>query len=109
MDAVDRGRPGPMEVRAEIANGPQAAAQARRLLDPFEMHLPEDLLAEARLILSEIVTNSYKHAGNTEGAPIRVDVDATAGRLRIEVLDRSIFDPPRRQRRSSARRNGAFT
>jgi anti-sigma regulatory factor (Ser/Thr protein kinase) len=48
---------------------------------------------DARLVLSEIVTNSYKHAGNPIGHPIEVIIDLSAERLRLEVIDRSIFDP----------------
>jgi anti-sigma regulatory factor (Ser/Thr protein kinase) len=39
------------------------------------------------------VTNSFKHAGNPPGAPIEVTVIDSADRLRLEILDRSIFDP----------------
>jgi anti-sigma regulatory factor (Ser/Thr protein kinase) len=39
------------------------------------------------------VTNSYQHAGNPEGVPIDVTVDLEGDRLRVEVIDRSIFDP----------------
>ena len=50
-------------------------------------------MVDVRLVLSEIVSNSYKHAGNPLGAPIEVTVADSPDRLRLEVLDRSIFDP----------------
>jgi anti-sigma regulatory factor (Ser/Thr protein kinase) len=80
-------------MREEVPNGPEAAAQARRLLDPLESRIPEDTLVDARIVLSEIVSNSYKHAGNPPGAPIEVTVTYSSDRLRLEILDRSIFDP----------------
>jgi serine/threonine-protein kinase RsbW len=82
-----------MEVRREIPNGPEAAAQARRLLDPFASRIPEDVLDDARLVLSELVTNSYMHAGSPEGTPIHITLRDSQDRLRLEVIDRSIFDP----------------
>jgi anti-sigma regulatory factor (Ser/Thr protein kinase) len=75
----------------EIPNGPEAPAQARRLVDQLE--LPEPARIDTRLILSELVTNSYKFAGNPPGAPIEVTIVDTEDELRLEVLDRSIFDP----------------
>lgn len=82
-----------MEVRREISNAPEAAAQARRLLDPFVSRIPEDVLDDARLALSELVTNSYKHAGSPEGTPIHITLRDSRDRFRLEVIDGSIFDP----------------
>jgi anti-sigma regulatory factor (Ser/Thr protein kinase) len=63
------------------------------LLDPLESRIREETLIDARIVLSEIVTNSYKYAGNPPGAPIEVTVTDSQDRLRLEILDRSIFDP----------------
>jgi anti-sigma regulatory factor (Ser/Thr protein kinase) len=82
-----------VQVREEVPNGPEAPSRARRLLDRFESRIPEEVMSDARLVLSEIVTNSYMHAGNLPGAPIAVTVTDSSDRLRLEVLDRSIFDP----------------
>ena len=82
-----------VEIREEIPNGPDAAALARRLLGPLEHRIPEGTLIDARIVLSEIVTNSYKHSGAPVGTPIEIIVAKTQDVLRIEVLDRSIFDP----------------
>jgi anti-sigma regulatory factor (Ser/Thr protein kinase) len=82
-----------VKVRREIPNGPEAAIQARRLLDAFSTRVRNEILDDARLVLSELVTNSYMHAGNPEGTPIEVVLDLSASRLRMEVIDGSIFDP----------------
>jgi serine/threonine-protein kinase RsbW len=82
-----------MEVRREIPNGPHAATEARRLVAAISNRVPAEVLDDARLVLSELVTNSYKHAGTPEGAPIEVALDLSESRLRMEVTDRSIFDP----------------
>jgi anti-sigma regulatory factor (Ser/Thr protein kinase) len=92
MDAPGSGG-SPLEIREEVPNGPEAAAKARRLLDRFESRIPEDKLIDVRIVLSEIVSNSYKHADNPPGAPIEVTVRSSQDRLRLEILDRSIFDP----------------
>jgi anti-sigma regulatory factor (Ser/Thr protein kinase) len=83
-----------VEVRRDIANGPQAAAEARALVvNSFASRLPSDLLDDVRLALTEVVTNSYKHSGTPEGAPIKIVLDMNGQRFRLEVTDRSIFDP----------------
>jgi anti-sigma regulatory factor (Ser/Thr protein kinase) len=82
-----------VEVSGDIPNGPEAAARARELVGPFSSRLPAEVLRDARLVLSELVTNSYKHAGNPEGAPIRVVLALSGNGLRLEVVDGSIFDP----------------
>jgi anti-sigma regulatory factor (Ser/Thr protein kinase) len=82
-----------VRLQRTIPNGPLAPTKARSIL----RELPEGLSDESRqrvgLALSEIVTNSFKHAGNPEGAPIEVSVEVGADRLRVEVRDHSILDP----------------
>jgi anti-sigma regulatory factor (Ser/Thr protein kinase) len=82
-----------LEIREELPNGPEAAGQARRLLDPFTSRIPEEILIEARLVLSEMVTNSYMFARTPEGTPIEITLADSPDRLRLEVIDRSIFEP----------------
>jgi anti-sigma regulatory factor (Ser/Thr protein kinase) len=82
-----------VQVREEIRSGPQAPAQARRLVDSLTDSVPAPVLDEVRLITSELVTNSYKHAGNPPGHPIEVTLQLRADHLRLEVIDRSVFDP----------------
>jgi anti-sigma regulatory factor (Ser/Thr protein kinase) len=82
-----------LRIREEIGNGPQAPAQARRLVDSLVDNVPAPVLDEVRLITSELVTNSYKHAGNPPGHRIEVTLQLRSDRLRLEVIDRSVFDP----------------
>jgi anti-sigma regulatory factor (Ser/Thr protein kinase) len=79
--------------RGEIPNGPHAAAEARRFIESVAETIPEPLLDSIRLVATELVTNSYKHAGNPEGHPIEVSLKRQEDRLRLTVIDRSIFDP----------------
>jgi anti-sigma regulatory factor (Ser/Thr protein kinase) len=82
-----------VEVRRDIGNGPEAPAEARRFVDSLADKVPAATLDEVRLVASELVTNSYKHAGNPPGHPIKVALDLHPDVLRLEVVDRSVFDP----------------
>jgi anti-sigma regulatory factor (Ser/Thr protein kinase) len=83
----------PVEIQRNIANGPQAAIEARRLVDSLEDEVPAQVLDDVRLVATELVTNSYKHAGNPPGHPIEVTLDVQPDHLRLVVIDRSVFDP----------------
>jgi anti-sigma regulatory factor (Ser/Thr protein kinase) len=48
---------------------------------------------DARLVVSELVSNSFKHAGNPLGHPIRVTLTVKPDAFRLEVMDGSVFDP----------------
>jgi anti-sigma regulatory factor (Ser/Thr protein kinase) len=82
-----------LELQRTIPNGPFAPAAARGMVTEFASELPEDILNRVRLVASEIVSNSFKHAGNPHGAPIEMTLTLTQGHLRLEVDDHSIFDP----------------
>jgi anti-sigma regulatory factor (Ser/Thr protein kinase) len=72
--------------RAEdIPRDARAPGVARRLLDGLAAGLEPDVVENARLLLSEVVTNSVRHG---EGPTVRVVIDASdPGALRCEVVD----------------------
>jgi anti-sigma regulatory factor (Ser/Thr protein kinase) len=83
-----------LESRRDIPTGPQAAAEARRfVVDSLGDQLTEKILTDLRLVTSELVANSVQHADNPPGHPIQVTLDLRSDRLRLEVVDRSVFDP----------------
>ena len=82
-----------MPERTEIPNGPEAPAAARAFVRSAAARLPGQLIDDACLLVSELVTNSHKHAGMPQGSPIQVTFDLSGDRLRLEVVDHSIFDP----------------
>lgn len=82
-----------MKIRAAVSNGRTAPAEARSFVRSIGDRLPGPLVDDAALVVSELVTNSYKHAGAPEGSPIDVVLDLDEERLRLEVIDHSIFDP----------------
>jgi anti-sigma regulatory factor (Ser/Thr protein kinase) len=82
-----------MEFQRDIATGSQAAAEARRFVDSLADHIPASVLDDARVVTSELVTNSVKYAGNPPGHPIEVTLALRPDRLRLAVVDGSVFDP----------------
>ena len=82
-----------MELKRDISTGPQAPAEARRFVDSLADDVPARTLDDVRLVVTELVTNSVKHAGNPPGHPIEVTLDVRPDRLRLEVVDGSVFDP----------------
>jgi anti-sigma regulatory factor (Ser/Thr protein kinase) len=80
-------------VQRDIETGAKAPAEARDVVDALAVDVPEPVLDDVRLVTSELVTNSVKHAGNPPGHPITVTLDLGPDLLRLEVVDRSVFDP----------------
>jgi len=65
---------------------PAVVAEVRRALDDLAM--PNDLREDAQLLVSELVTNSIRHAGMGQEEKIRVRVSWTGHVLRVDVYDR---------------------
>jgi anti-sigma regulatory factor (Ser/Thr protein kinase) len=63
----------------------EAAAKARRVLRQLALPLP--LAGDAQLAVSELVTNSVRHAGLAPDDLIRVTVDWSGARLKVHVRD----------------------
>src|SRR6266550_4276233 len=76
----------------------RAAAKARAALDAcldlFSELLDEERLDDLRLLTSELVSNSVRHAGTPRVAPIHVRVSVTSAAVRVSVVDSGPgFDP----------------
>jgi anti-sigma regulatory factor (Ser/Thr protein kinase) len=66
-----------------------AAMVARRAVDEFLDELVStETREDARLLASELVTNSVRHAGLAKGDSIGLSMGLTGDRIRIEVIDR---------------------
>ena len=72
-------------VNLRLAGGPDAAALARRALARLENDLDQDTVDVIRLLVTELVTNSVRHAG-AQAVDMRVHV--TGEQVRLEVTDR---------------------
>jgi anti-sigma regulatory factor (Ser/Thr protein kinase) len=64
-----------------------SAAAARHAVDELSDRLPSDQLGDVRLLVSELVTNSLRHAdlGPQDSITLSVSVDAAV--VRVEVAD----------------------
>jgi anti-sigma regulatory factor (Ser/Thr protein kinase) len=72
-----------------------AAAATRRALADFCPQLDDDLLDRSRLAVSEVITNSVKHARLKPSQTIDVQVACSPLLLRIDVTDDGVgFHPP---------------
>ena len=71
----------------DLRRDPDSAAEARRALGEVADHLSPRRLEDARLLVSELVTNAIRHAGLDEDDVIRLVVVSGDRALRIEVCD----------------------
>lgn len=72
-------------IDVRLPAGPRAAALARRAIDELSAMLPPALMEDLRLLVSELVTNSVRHAGTADDIRLWVRVGATS--IRVEVRD----------------------
>ena len=71
--------------RYELSRDERAPAAARRALEEMASSIDDGTLSDARLLLSELVSNSVLHG---QGDKIVVQLDREApGTLRCEVID----------------------
>src|SRR4051812_30475845 len=70
-----------------IPSDVNAPLVARRALERFSSQLEDDVFERSALVVSEVVTNSVKHAGLTAAQPIDLQIGLTPERLRIEITD----------------------
>jgi anti-sigma regulatory factor (Ser/Thr protein kinase) len=78
----------------ELPRTLDAPALAREELDRLDPTLPEHVLGDMRLLVSELMTNSVKYGG--EG-PVRLEITQTDDRIRTEIIDQGTgFTPAAR-------------
>jgi anti-sigma regulatory factor (Ser/Thr protein kinase) len=76
----------PQRLDVRMRATPKAPSQARRALQ--QLGLPRPLATDAQLAVSELVTNSVRHAGLGPQDLIRLIVDWSGDRLKVHVRDR---------------------
>ena len=72
-------------VNLRLAGGPEAASMARRALGRLEDGLDQDTVDIIRLLVSELVTNSVRHA---EARAVDMRVQVSPEQVRLDVTDR---------------------
>ncbi len=75
------------EMSFELAGGPYAVTAARLALSDLDARLEASIAFDVRLLVSELVTNSVKHAKVSEDDSIMLDVDFAGEVVRVEVRD----------------------
>ncbi|MFF2650997.1 ATP-binding protein [Streptomyces sp. NPDC058045] len=81
--------PTPLSVQWRLSTHARSAGRVRKLLRERAVvwRLPEEATESAELLLTELVTNAYRHARAPRGREIWVRCTLDGGRLRIEVSD----------------------
>jgi anti-sigma regulatory factor (Ser/Thr protein kinase) len=79
----------------ELAGGPYAVTASRLALAGLEDRLDPNVLFDIRLLVSELVTNSVKHAAIGPEDSVVLTVDIGDNRVRVSVVDNGPgFEPP---------------
>jgi anti-sigma regulatory factor (Ser/Thr protein kinase) len=81
----------------DLASGPGAAAEARRGISKLRADLDPPLMETLRLLVTELITNSVRHAGG-DSLTVRVAVGRSA--VLTEVADSGPGFPPECVKRS---------
>jgi len=79
--------PGTACARLRLACDPAVVAEARRAVARFEAGVPATVIESARLLVTELVTNSLLHGNAARDGWIDVLIERRARCLRIEVAD----------------------
>jgi anti-sigma regulatory factor (Ser/Thr protein kinase) len=90
----------PIRIRV-LPSLPEASIEARRFLrDAVADDVEGQVLEDAILLTSELVTNAVRHAGHAAGDPVEVEISVNDRTLRVTVRDKGPgFDPaPPRER-----------
>ena len=66
---------------------PGAVPDARKALDALAHHVSAQTLDDLRLLVSELVTNSVRHAGLAQSQAIELKVKLLPETVRVEVND----------------------
>jgi anti-sigma regulatory factor (Ser/Thr protein kinase) len=68
-------------------SGPGAVPAARRAIAGLAGHVGIGILGDLRLLVSELVTNSVRHAGLDSDDAIGLEITVSSERVRVEVMD----------------------
>jgi anti-sigma regulatory factor (Ser/Thr protein kinase) len=82
---------------ATVGCGPEAASAARTIVSGWLVGRGRaEFHDDACLLVSELVSNSVRHAGQPPGAPLRISAFAVDRIVRVEVEDRGRGEVRRR-------------
>jgi anti-sigma regulatory factor (Ser/Thr protein kinase) len=84
-------------IELELRPSPAAISLARRAVDQLAGAAPDPLIDNVRLLVSELITNSVRHAGLRDDARIGLRIYLGDGVLRGEITDPGPGFVPREQ------------
>jgi anti-sigma regulatory factor (Ser/Thr protein kinase) len=90
----------------QLKPGAQAAGEGRHALDPLGGAIEQSQLDTLRLLVTELVTNSVRHARAAAFIALDVEIDATA--VRVAVSDRGRGFHPDESPRPHTNRPGGW-
>jgi two-component sensor histidine kinase len=75
-------------VEADVPGGPHAAARARRLVrEELSGRVPEDVLPDVELLITELVANGVRHGGaDRPESALHVVLERRRSALHVEVV-----------------------
>jgi anti-sigma regulatory factor (Ser/Thr protein kinase) len=76
------------EVKLRLSSGPDAVAAARHGLDSLAQKVEPERLHDMRLLVSELVTNSVRHAGADRSEELELEVRVSDETIHVSVTDR---------------------
>jgi anti-sigma regulatory factor (Ser/Thr protein kinase) len=91
----EQGRARDDRINVQFEAGPSAAARARNALVAFDERVDPERMADIRLLVSELVTNSVRHSATSPPETVGLDVSMHAETVRVEVRDSGSGFKPR--------------
>ena len=86
------------EIVVRLSGEARAVPIARQAIDELAPEIEHTVVATVRLLVSELVTNSIRHARTPASTSIRLHVTVFSDRLRVEVGDHGHgFEPTRQE------------
>jgi transcriptional regulator with XRE-family HTH domain len=82
----------PTSLHKQLGITPQSPRRARKAIEFVAGDLPNNIVEDARLLTSELVSNSVKYAATTS-ATIDLDIEINRDRIRVEVRDGALTSP----------------
>jgi anti-sigma regulatory factor (Ser/Thr protein kinase) len=87
----------PTELTLHLRPHASAPGRARSAVAPLRPQLPADVFENLRLLVTELVTNSVRHAGLGDDDEVRVSVRLLPDRVAVACMDAGPgYDPPER-------------
>jgi anti-sigma regulatory factor (Ser/Thr protein kinase) len=87
-------------VEANVPGGPSAASCARRFVrDELGGRVPDDVLPDIALLVTELVANGVRHGGAVVGTELRLVLEVRPEALHVEVVNpdgRAVHVGPRK-------------